>query len=137
MALVNAAISQHGFHILCSAHVHCITNPAHYAMNQASKQQAEEAEPGKHLEKQRKNEATLTAEDELAWARERFSSSEIGERGSPCWNDPLSACYFWCCLWILFDCLCRYGTLAVQQYVLCLLQLSNRQALVHEERWQT
>jgi len=50
--------------ILCSAHVHGITNPAHssYARNLARQQQAEEAERGQHL----------SAEDKLVWARERF-----------------------------------------------------------------
>ncbi len=48
---VNTAIPQHGVCMLCSAHVHSITNPAHYARNQARQQQAEEAERGQHQEK--------------------------------------------------------------------------------------
>jgi hypothetical protein len=58
-APVKAAIPPHGIHILCSAHVHCITNPGHYARNQARQQQAEEAEPGQHLEKQLRSAAAL------------------------------------------------------------------------------
>ncbi len=56
-APVKAAIPPHGVRILCSAYVHCITNPAHYARNQARKQQAEEAERGQHLEKQLRSAA--------------------------------------------------------------------------------
>jgi hypothetical protein len=117
--LCSAAIPSHGVSILCSAHIPGITNPAHYARNQARQQQAKEADQGQHLEKQlrsaaalidvqaklrmttyveneqfflrimdksaeggndsyivktilRKNEAMLTAEEELLWARERF-----------------------------------------------------------------
>jgi hypothetical protein len=51
-APVNTAVPHHGAHILCSAYVHGITNPAHYARNQARQLQAEEAERGQHLEKQ-------------------------------------------------------------------------------------
>ncbi len=58
-APVKAAIPPHGARILCSAHVHCITNPAHYARNQALQQQAEEAERGQHLEKQLRSAAAL------------------------------------------------------------------------------
>ncbi len=124
MYLVNSApYPQDGGRSLCNAHVHGITNTAHYARNRAQQQQqAEEAERGQHLEKQlsgaaalldiraegwrstnaddvdseyflrrmdksaggegndyhiaikalSKNEAVLTAEDELVWARERF-----------------------------------------------------------------
>jgi hypothetical protein len=59
---VNTALPHDGVRILCSVHVHDITNPAHYARNLARQQQAEEAEKGQHL----------SAEDELIWARERF-----------------------------------------------------------------
>ncbi len=51
-APVNTALPPDGVRILCSAHVHGITNPAHYARNQARQQQAEEAERGQHPEKQ-------------------------------------------------------------------------------------
>ena len=117
-AQVNTALPHNGVCMHCSAHVHGITNPVHYARNQARQQQAEEAERGQHREKQlagaacflnvregrpttyedvkhylrrmsrsaggesehypqslrtlSKNEAWLSAEDELVWARERF-----------------------------------------------------------------
>ncbi len=51
-AQVNSALPHDGVRILCSVHVHGITNPAHYARNQARQQQAEEAEKEQHLEKQ-------------------------------------------------------------------------------------
>ena len=51
-AQVNTAPPHDGVRILCSAHVHGITNPAHYARNLARQQQAEEAERGQHPEKQ-------------------------------------------------------------------------------------
>ncbi len=46
---VNTALPHDGVHKLCSAHVHCITNPVNYARNQARQQQAEEAARGQHL----------------------------------------------------------------------------------------
>jgi len=61
-APVNTALSHDGVRILCRAHVHGITNPAHNARNLARQQQAEEAERGQHL----------SAEDKLVWARELF-----------------------------------------------------------------
>jgi hypothetical protein len=115
-----APYPQDGVCSLCSAQVHCVTNPAHHARILAQQQQAEEAERDQHLQKQlscaasfldirakggrstnaddveyflrrmansagvggddyhtlikvlSKNEAMLTAEDELVWARERF-----------------------------------------------------------------
>ncbi len=48
-APVNTALPHDGVSILCSAHVHGITNPAHYSRNQLRQQQAEEAERGQHL----------------------------------------------------------------------------------------
>ncbi len=50
-APINTALPNDGVRILYSAHVHGITNPAHYARNQARQQQAEEAERGQHLDK--------------------------------------------------------------------------------------
>ncbi len=54
-----APYTQDGGRILCSAHVHGITNPAQYAKNRAQQQQAEEAERGQHLEKQLSSAAAL------------------------------------------------------------------------------
>jgi hypothetical protein len=51
-AQVNTALPHDGVRILFSAHVHGITNPAHYPRNLVRQQQAEEAERGQHLEKQ-------------------------------------------------------------------------------------
>ena len=45
---VNTALPHDGIHKLCSTHVHGITNPVHFARNQARQQQAEEAERGQH-----------------------------------------------------------------------------------------
>ncbi len=58
-AQVKAAIPPHGVRIVCSAHVHSITNPGQYARNQACQQQAEEAERGQYLEKQLGSAAAL------------------------------------------------------------------------------
>ncbi len=73
-APVNTALPHDGVRILCSAHVHGITNPAHYARNLAGQLQAEEAERGQHL----------SAEDELVWARERFRADSAARATRTC-----------------------------------------------------
>jgi hypothetical protein len=82
-------VAANGVRILCSAHVHDITYPAHYAKNQARQQQAEEEERGKHLKKQLTGSAAFldvhaqvgrpTNEEDGKHYLRKMSGSEGGE----------------------------------------------------------
>ncbi len=54
-----APYPQDGGRNLCSAQVHCVTNPAHHARIRAQQQQAEEAGRGQHQQKQLSSAASF------------------------------------------------------------------------------